>query len=221
MEAKHAAELNKRLIDELLLVQLLPCCLRRHASDARCPAGLRLQASRRAPAIIFLDELDALVPCRSARAGGGDQIYASGANSCGVIAPSSCMRFCCILPPCTMTPHTQAASMPGLRATIVVCSCSPGIAFPDPPPLSPPVVSTLLSLMDGVTDRGTVVVIGATNRPEAIDPALRRPGRFDREVGGWLAGVDRHWPSCMWHGGFIADPALMATNLPTSFLWYH
>lgn len=36
--------------------------------------------------------------------------------------------------------------------------------------------------MDGVTDRGTVIVIGATNRPEAIDPALRRPGRFDREV---------------------------------------
>lgn len=47
-----------------------------------------------------------------------------------------------------------------------------------------PVVSTLLSLMDGVTDRGTVIVIGATNRPEAIDPALRRPGRFDREVTG-------------------------------------
>lgn len=36
--------------------------------------------------------------------------------------------------------------------------------------------------MDGVTDRGSVIVIGATNRPEAIDPALRRPGRFDREV---------------------------------------
>jgi len=44
------------------------------------------------------------------------------------------------------------------------------------------VVSTLLALMDGVVDRGAVVVIGATNRLEAIDPALRRPGRFDREV---------------------------------------
>eukprot|EP00887_Chlorella_sp_A99_P007781 scaffold20.g7781.t1 len=44
------------------------------------------------------------------------------------------------------------------------------------------VVSTLLALMDGVADRGSVIVIGATNRPEAIDPALRRPGRFDREV---------------------------------------
>ncbi|MDA4129819.1 MAG: CDC48 family AAA ATPase [Thaumarchaeota archaeon] len=44
------------------------------------------------------------------------------------------------------------------------------------------VVGQLLALMDGVADRGDVVVIGATNRPESIDPALRRPGRFDREV---------------------------------------
>ncbi|KAJ1663889.1 TAT-binding protein-like protein 7, AAA ATPase [Coemansia sp. RSA 1813] len=43
-------------------------------------------------------------------------------------------------------------------------------------------VATLLALMDGIDDRGQVVVIGATNRPDAIDPALRRPGRFDREV---------------------------------------
>ncbi|EJU05964.1 AAA-domain-containing protein [Dacryopinax primogenitus] len=43
------------------------------------------------------------------------------------------------------------------------------------------IVSTLLSLMDGMDSRGQVVVIGATNRPDAIDPALRRPGRFDRE----------------------------------------
>jgi len=44
------------------------------------------------------------------------------------------------------------------------------------------VVSQLLSLMDGLKSRGKVVVIGATNRPNAIDPALRRPGRFDREL---------------------------------------
>jgi transitional endoplasmic reticulum ATPase len=44
------------------------------------------------------------------------------------------------------------------------------------------VVGQLLALMDGVSERGDVVVIGATNRPESIDPALRRPGRFDREV---------------------------------------
>ncbi len=44
------------------------------------------------------------------------------------------------------------------------------------------VVAQLLSLMDGLMTRGKVVVIGATNRPNAIDPALRRPGRFDREI---------------------------------------
>ncbi|MCX8166316.1 MAG: CDC48 family AAA ATPase [Candidatus Micrarchaeota archaeon] len=44
------------------------------------------------------------------------------------------------------------------------------------------VVSQLLTLMDGLKSRGQVVVIGATNRPNSIDPALRRPGRFDREI---------------------------------------
>ena len=42
-------------------------------------------------------------------------------------------------------------------------------------------VSTLLALMDGLDNRGEIVVIGATNRIDSIDPALRRPGRFDRE----------------------------------------
>jgi len=44
------------------------------------------------------------------------------------------------------------------------------------------VVAQLLTMMDGIADRGQVVVVGATNRPDAIDPALRRPGRFDREI---------------------------------------
>ncbi|MGC1135573.1 MAG: CDC48 family AAA ATPase, partial [Nitrososphaeraceae archaeon] len=44
------------------------------------------------------------------------------------------------------------------------------------------VVSQLLSLMDGLEGRGKVIVIAATNRPNALDPALRRPGRFDREI---------------------------------------
>src|SRR5512136_589552 len=44
------------------------------------------------------------------------------------------------------------------------------------------VVAQLLSLMDGMGTRGNIIVIGATNRPNAIDPALRRPGRFDREI---------------------------------------
>lgn len=43
-------------------------------------------------------------------------------------------------------------------------------------------VSQLLTLMDGLKSRGQVIVIGATNRPNSIDPALRRPGRFDREI---------------------------------------
>jgi len=44
------------------------------------------------------------------------------------------------------------------------------------------IVAQLLGLMDGLQARGEVVVIGATNRPGALDPALRRPGRFDREI---------------------------------------
>ncbi|MCK4933682.1 CDC48 family AAA ATPase, partial [Candidatus Bathyarchaeota archaeon] len=44
------------------------------------------------------------------------------------------------------------------------------------------VVAQLLALMDGLSGRGNVIVIGATNRPGALDPAIRRPGRFDREI---------------------------------------
>ncbi|BCU70478.1 CDC48 family AAA ATPase [Stygiolobus caldivivus] len=44
------------------------------------------------------------------------------------------------------------------------------------------VVAQLLTLMDGLENRGNVIVIAATNRPNAVDPALRRPGRFDREL---------------------------------------
>ncbi|HIH62252.1 MAG TPA: CDC48 family AAA ATPase [Methanobacteriales archaeon] len=44
------------------------------------------------------------------------------------------------------------------------------------------IVAQLLTLLDGLKTRGQVMVIGATNRPDALDPALRRPGRFDREI---------------------------------------
>ena len=44
------------------------------------------------------------------------------------------------------------------------------------------VVSQMLTLMDGLQSRGKVIVIGATNIPDSLDPALRRPGRFDREI---------------------------------------
>ena len=52
------------------------------------------------------------------------------------------------------------------------------------------IVSTLLALMDGMDGRGQVMVIGATNRPDAVDPALRRPGRFEREFYFGLPGVE-------------------------------
>jgi transitional endoplasmic reticulum ATPase len=52
------------------------------------------------------------------------------------------------------------------------------------------VVAQLLTMMDGLEERGQIVVIGATNRIDAIDPALRRPGRFDREIE--IGVPDRH-----------------------------
>ncbi|KAL1702957.1 hypothetical protein EV121DRAFT_209023 [Schizophyllum commune] len=52
------------------------------------------------------------------------------------------------------------------------------------------IVSTLLALLDGMDGRGQIVVIGATNRPDALDPALRRPGRFDREFYFPLPGLE-------------------------------
>ena len=76
------------------------------------------QAQREAPAILFIDEIDALAPKR-------DQSFGD---------------------------------------------------------LEKRVVAQLLTLMDGLDDRERVIIIGATNRPNALDPALRRPGRFDREI---------------------------------------
>lgn len=55
------------------------------------------------------------------------------------------------------------------------------------------IVSTLLALMDGLDSRGDVVVIGATNRIDSIDPALRRPGRFDREFLFHLPSLEVSW----------------------------
>ncbi len=78
------------------------------------------EARRRAPAIIFIDEIDAIAPRRE-EMGGDRQIERR-------------------------------------------------------------VVAQLLTLMDGLESRGNVIVIGATNLPNALDPALRRPGRFDREI---------------------------------------
>ena len=82
--------------------------------------GIFEEASRHAPAIVFLDEIDAIAPKRE--------------------------------------------EMGGERQ------------------LERRVVAQLLALMDGMNSRGQVIVIGATNIPDVLDPALRRPGRFDREI---------------------------------------
>jgi transitional endoplasmic reticulum ATPase len=80
--------------------------------------GVFQEAQRRAPSIIFIDELDALAPKRSEMGGEVERR----------------------------------------------------------------IVGQLLALMDGMASRGQIVLIGATNQPNALDPALRRPGRFDREI---------------------------------------
>jgi transitional endoplasmic reticulum ATPase len=86
-------------------------------SESRLRAVFQ-EAQRRAPSIIFIDELDALAPKRSDTGGEVERR----------------------------------------------------------------IVGQLLALMDGLTSRGQIVLIGATNQPNALDPALRRPGRFDREI---------------------------------------
>ena len=92
------------------------------------------EATRRAPSIIFFDEIDGLAPARDKGGGanGGEQDAIHGS-----------------------------------------------------------VVATLLALMDGLDSRGRVTVIAATNRVDAVDPALRRPGRFDREVAFSLPGPEQ------------------------------
>src|SRR5262249_10274681 len=85
--------------------------------DAKCREVFE-ESARRAPAILFIDEIDAVAPKRAEVAGEVEKR----------------------------------------------------------------VVAQLLSLMDGFVSRGQVIVIGATNIPEVLDPALRRPGRFDREI---------------------------------------
>ncbi|CAF3889143.1 unnamed protein product [Rotaria sp. Silwood2] len=83
------------------------------------------------------------------------------------------------------------------------------------------IVSTLLALMDGLDNRGEVVVIGATNRLDAIDPALRRPGRFDREFRFSLPTLEarkqilrihmKEWESKP-HAGFIDEMAIRTAS---------
>ena len=93
------------------------------------------------------------------------------------------------------------------------------------------IVSTLLALMDGLDNRGEVVVIGATNRLDAIDPALRRPGRFDREFRFSLPTLEvtlqRTRPSSSSHHGLLdlgqetdLDHSHQRMGIETS-RWFH
>jgi hypothetical protein len=150
-------------------------CLGKFAGEAERTLRLLFQeAAARAPAIIFLDEIDALVPSRAATSSTQDQIHASGAaRDLNLLRlrppPPGVLCGCRRLPP---------AQHQHISRRLVSGRTQPS---PAPRPARA-VVSTLLSLMDGVADRGNVVVLAATNRPEAIDAALRRPGRFDREI---------------------------------------
>ena len=75
------------------------------------------------------------------------------------------------------------------------------------------VVAQLLALMDGLTDRGNVIVLGATNRPDSVDPALRRPGRFDREMEISVPNADGRLEALQIHtrGKPIADDVELKT----------
>lgn len=102
--------------------------------------------------------------------------------------------------------------------------------------LSSSIVSTLLALMDGLDSRGEIVVIGATNRLDSIDPALRRPGRFDREFlfslpdkkvrsteTSILSFIGRHHTSVMYtaHGFFISRFCFHFTSIILEIFLQH
>ena len=83
------------------------------------------------------------------------------------------------------------------------------------------IVAQLLALMDGLKSRGKVVVIGATNRPNSIDEALRRPGRFDREIEINIPDRDGRFDILVIsslrhhrHTGFAGYPSDLGTGLP-------
>ncbi|CAD5221527.1 unnamed protein product [Bursaphelenchus okinawaensis] len=83
------------------------------------------------------------------------------------------------------------------------------------------IVSTLLALMDGLDNRGEVVIIGATNRLDSIDPALRRPGRFDRELRFDLPDRNARKSilnihTCKWEVGKPSDEILESLSEKTS-----
>lgn len=125
--------------------------------------------------------------------------------------------------PCTLGPHphriqhnvlqqysctaesVQQQSRPSRKCLSgpFLCCCVSQVRTSKQDQVHNSIVSTLLALMDGLESRGRVVLIGATNRPDALDPALRRPGRYGctafrpmlcllcykSDGGGWLAAL--------------------------------
>lgn len=81
-------------------------------------------------------------------------------------------------------------------------------------------MGTLLTLMDGLASRGEVVVIGATNRLDSIDPALRRPGRFEREFRFNLPNKEVRISNqpCMAKSIFITNPCNKAASWSSASL---
>jgi len=74
------------------------------------------------------------------------------------------------------------------------------------------VVAQLLTIMDGLEERGEIIIVGATNRIEAIDPALRRPGRFDREIEISVRIMAAERKSCKFILGTCHSPATSSSK---------
>lgn len=115
------------------------------------------EAEKNAPAIIFIDEIDSIAPKRD---------KANGEVERRIVSQVSCL----------LCPHLRAEPQSAPPPPLAhMHSCRVAIIFVI-------IIIQLLTLMDGLKSRANVVVIGATNRPNTIDPALRRFGRFDREI---------------------------------------
>ncbi|KAI5097660.1 spermatogenesis-associated protein 5 [Silurus meridionalis] len=168
------------------------------------------EAAKRQPAIIFIDELDALCPKREGAQNEVEKrVVASlltlmdGIGSLGN-QPTSQQTTQPGKQPTSQVTNNQVTNQPVSKPTSQVTNQSvsqparqPAIIFIDELDALCPkregaqnevekrVVASLLTLMDGIgseSHSGSLLVLGATNRPEALDPALRRPGRFDQEL---------------------------------------
>lgn len=131
---------------------------------------------------------------------------------CPSTATLTCRGCCRSLPPPSL-PHLRQAKR--MQPSVIFFDEIDGLApvrSQKQDQIHSSIVSTLLALMDGLDNRGQVVVIGATNRVDAIDPALRRPGRFDRELMFTLPNRVRAAPcrGLAWHARSRAPSSRLA-----------